>query len=73
MARTEFPETYSLITTNACWRELTLSIWGRAWMYLELSKDEQGLGIDDDFIEDLVTDPDLLHEIDLLREAQGCQ
>lgn len=72
MARLEFPATYSLITTNACWRELTLTIWGRAWLYLELSANESGLGISDDFIEELVLDPDLLGEIERLREAQGC-
>lgn len=73
MARLEFPSTYSLITSNQCWREATLSVWGRAWLYLDVSEGEGSLGIDDATLEELVLDPDLLGEIALLRNAAGCE
>jgi len=72
MARLEFPAAYQLISANKCWREATLTVWGRGWMYLELTGGERQLGIDDDVIEELVRDPELLAEIDRLRAAAGC-
>ena len=65
-------DAYQKISQDTNWREAILTIWGRAWLYLEHTKDISSLGIQDDFIETLVTDPDLLDEIERLREIQGC-
>lgn len=72
MTRLEYPDTYAAITSNACWRQATLTVWGRAWMYLDRAEDERSLGIDDQEIRALVLDPDLLGEIQRLRDAEGC-
>ena len=45
-------------------------MWGRGWFYLDLTADIQQLGIDDDTIERLVLTPELLNEIDLLRQLE---
>jgi hypothetical protein len=68
MARTEFPGAYERITQDECWLELTLGVWARAERYLELTSAERGLGIADDELLDLVQDPELLDEIERLRE-----
>jgi len=47
-------------------------VWGRAWLYLDLTADVAALGLDDDFIEELVLAPDLVEEIARLRTAHGC-
>jgi len=73
MARDQFPNAYARITGDACWREAILTMWGRAWLYLDLTKDIRQLGIDDDAIEALVLLPELLHEIELLRDLHGCR
>lgn len=72
MARLEYPAAYSRLTNDTCWREAILTTWGRAWLYLELARDNRNLGIDADTIEDLVRDPTLLDEIARLRGAHGC-
>ncbi|MFO0744624.1 MAG: hypothetical protein U1F43_02985 [Myxococcota bacterium] len=72
LARLEHPQAYTVISGNKCWRDATLTMWGRAWLYLDLSDGESALGIDDAFLEDLVMDPDLLGEIDRIRSAAGC-
>ena len=72
MARLEYPETYAALTSSTCWREATLTVWGRAWMYLDRAEDDRTLGIDDREIRALVLDPDLLGEIQRLRDAAGC-
>ena len=72
MARLDFPQTYNLLSGNKCWREAILTTWGRAWMYLEITEGVPGMGINDKQIIQLVRDPDLLHEIQLLREKAGC-
>lgn len=72
LARLEHPEVYQRIASDRCWREATLTIWGRAWLYLDASSDDPGLGLDDDAIMSLVMDPDLLSEIARLRQAHGC-
>jgi hypothetical protein len=41
-------------------------------MYLDRAEDEQSLGIDDAEIRALVMDPELLGEIQRLRDAEGC-
>ena len=71
MARLEYPDAYARLS-NPCWSEAILTIWGRAWLYLELTDGMAGLGIDDGPLMDLVTDADLLMEIELLRGAAGC-
>lgn len=73
MAREDYPEAYAHLVGDACWRESILTVWGRAWVYLELTKDLNNLGIDDDTLMQLVKDPAILGEIERVRQAQGCQ
>ena len=73
LARTEYPNVHQTIKTDKCWRDAILTIWGRAWLYLEATKNISQLGIDDDKLEGLVKDPTLLNEIQILRDAAGCQ
>ncbi len=73
MARLEHPDVYTLLSTDACWREAILLTWGRAWRFLAMTADEAKLGIDDDALLTLVEDPELLQEIELLRVAAGCK
>lgn len=72
LARTTYPAAYAAISGDACWRDAILTVWGRAWLFLELTSGMNGLGIDDDAIELLVADPVLLDEIDRIRMASGC-
>lgn len=72
MARTQYPSAYEAIVSDSCWRQATLTVWGRAWLYLDATKDIPQLGIDDDEIEALVMDPIILNEIQLLRDREGC-
>jgi hypothetical protein len=72
LARTTYPDAYQRISGDACWRDAILSIWGRAWLYLELTRGDARLGLDDDAIERLVADPVLLEEIERLRALSGC-
>jgi hypothetical protein len=71
MARLQYPGSYTVLTQSPCWREAILRVWGRAWLFLEATKDAQNLGISDGEIESLLTD-ELLQEIQLVREAHGC-
>ena len=73
MARLEHPQTYTLLSQNLCWRDLILNTWGRAWLYLELTAGTSNLGINDDFLMTLVMEPELLAEIQRLRDIEGCQ
>ncbi len=73
MARLQYPETYELLSDDGCWRSAILTVWGRAWLFLEQTKDIQTLGLDDDLIIDLVRTPELLEEIERLRDLEGCQ
>lgn len=72
MARTQYPSAYQHISQDPCWRQATLTLWGRAWLFLEATRDEPRLGIDDDAIELLVLDPLILEEIQRLRDLEGC-
>ncbi len=72
MARLTYPAAYTRITTDACWRDATLTVWGRAWLYLQATQGMQPLGIDDAALLNLVTNPELLDEIHRLRMAAGC-
>jgi len=72
VARTGNPTTYEAIRDNSCWREAILTVWARAWFYLELTDGISSLGIRDARLLELATDPSLLSEIAALRTAQGC-
>jgi len=72
LARTDYPETYTFLLENSCWREMILTVWGRAWLYLSLTDGLDSLGISDYEIKSLVMDADLLSEIQAVREAHGC-
>ena len=74
MARLDFPSAYTHLLTgdSGRWRRAVLTIWGRAWLYLEQTAALGALGINDDVLEGFVTDPDLLEEIERLRMAEGC-
>jgi hypothetical protein len=72
MARLQYPAAYSLLSQDPCWRQTILTVWGRAWLFLEATNNMPQLGIDDAAIMGLTTDPELLSEIDLLRQAEGC-
>lgn len=72
MARRDFPGAYQRLSGDPCWRQAILTVWGRAWLYLDLTEDIAQLGLDDDAIEALVLMPELLDEIELLRRAHGC-
>jgi hypothetical protein len=70
--RLETPRVYDDVLADACWRDLILDVWGQAMLFLEATASQRGLGIDDGELEDLVTDPDLLAEIQAVRDAAGC-
>jgi hypothetical protein len=74
MARLEYPMAYEHLVNGdgGRWRQLILTIWGRAWLYLEATESLPGLGIEDDMLMPLVMTPELLDEIERLRTAQGC-
>lgn len=72
MARTKYPSAYTLLSGDACWRQATLSVWDRAWFYLDATKGMDELGLDDAALEMLVKDAALTGEIDALRKLE-CQ
>jgi hypothetical protein len=72
-ARTTDEATYNALVQSECWRTAILTLWGRAWIYVELTKDMGQLGINDEEILAAATNTELLHEIDLIREAHGCE
>lgn len=74
LARTEHPSAYAHLATGdgGRWRRLILTVWGRAWLYLEATGDLPGLGIDDDALMPLATNAELVAEIEMLRTAEGC-
>ncbi|MBW2460407.1 MAG: hypothetical protein JRH11_02090, partial [Deltaproteobacteria bacterium] len=72
MARLDFPAAHSFILGDACWREMILTIWGRAWLFLEITRDTASLGINDAALFALVEDPMLVEEIQRVRDAHGC-
>ncbi len=73
MAREQYPAAYAHISQTACWREGILQVWGRAWLYLKATEGNGKLGLSDAKIIGLVRTPELLDEIQRLREVQGCQ
>jgi hypothetical protein len=74
MARLEFPSAYAHILSGdgGCWRDATLTMWGRAWLYLEATDGMAHLGLSDDVLMGFVTNAELLGEIQRLRDAAGC-
>jgi hypothetical protein len=72
LAREDYPAAYALISGDECWRQATLSVWDRAWFYLEAAKGEDNLQLDADALTDLVKDSSLTSEIDALRKLE-CQ
>jgi len=74
MARLDYPAAYEHLVNGDAgrWRQLILTIWGGAWLYLEATDSLPGLGIEDDMILPLVTNSELLSEIERLRTAEGC-
>lgn len=70
LARTSYPAAYELLTTDACWRQATLTVWDRGWFYLHATEGLSNLGIEDTKIETLVNEPALLAEIDNLRSLE---
>ena len=71
-ARVEYPDAYKFISENECFRQATLTMWGRAWHYLELTKDLPSLEIHEEILMPLVREPILLSEIQRLRKIEGC-
>lgn len=71
MARLEYPGAYDRLANDACWRNAILTVWGRAWLFLEITEGMTPLSIDDS-IYDLATDPVLVEEIQRLRDLEGC-
>jgi hypothetical protein len=72
MARLEYPSAYTKLSEDPCWRNAILTVWGRAWLMLETTEEIDKLGIDEQELFDLVRDPDLLGEIQRLRDLEGC-
>lgn len=70
-ARLSFPQAYAVIAGD-CYRKAILSVWGRAWLYLDATEGMTHTGINDVAIKALVMDPELLSEIQRLRDAEGC-
>lgn len=70
--RVNTPGVYQTILDTPCWREAILTVWGRAWLYLDATSGISGLGIDDSAILTLVQTPELLEEIQRVRDAEGC-
>ena len=72
LARLEYPDAHAALLDDPCWREVILTVWGRAWLYLEATEGMSSLSIESDQILPLVEDPELLGEIQRVRDAEGC-
>lgn len=74
MARLDYPDAHDYLQNgeSGCWRRAILTIWGRAWLYLVATEDMDHLGINDELLLELVGEPELLGEIQRLRDAEGC-
>lgn len=72
MARTDYPDAYAWISGDACWRQAILTVWGRAWLFLEVTEGISTLGINDEALLELATHADMLEEIERLRALEGC-
>lgn len=72
LARTSEPAIYASITGNECWRRAILTLWGRAWRYLELTRGQTRFEILAPRFMQEVMAPELLQEIQRVRVLQGC-
>jgi hypothetical protein len=72
MARKDHPADYDFLAHDATWQKAILTLWGRAWLYLDNAQGIRSLGIDTDQLLPLVRTPALLDEIDRIRKAAGC-
>ncbi len=72
MARLQYPDAYAKLSGDPCWRNAILTVWGRAWWMIEQSEGNGALGINDQKLFELVRDPELLQEIQRLRDLEGC-
>lgn len=72
MARLQYPRAYAKLADDPCYRNAILTIWGRAWIMLEAAEGIGALGINDAALFQLVRDPELLGEIQRLRDKEGC-
>jgi len=68
--RMERPEEHAWLLANEAWMELILTTWGRAWLYI--SAEVPGIEPDTAQLHELVAQPHLLEEIQVIREAYGC-
>lgn len=68
--RTEHPKQYKYLIENQQWRELILTLWGRAWLYLNTNI--PGMQPDTDYLHQLVQQKEVLTEIQLIRNACDC-
>lgn len=72
MRETE-PRAYDDILGDPVWREVILALWGRAWWFLDATDGIRSLSLEDDALMELVSDPELLAEIQAVRDAEGCR
>lgn len=72
MARTDYPDAYAALSEDACWRQAILTVWGRAWLFLEITEGISTLGINDEALLELATHADMIEEIERLRALEGC-
>ncbi len=74
MARLDYPAAYQHLLTGdgGCWRRAILTVWGRAFLYLQATEGMSHLGIADAQLMSFVMTPELLEEIQRLRDAEGC-
>lgn len=72
-ARTMHPDAYAFIRDSACWREAILTVWGRAWLYLQHTDAMRPLEIYAPTFMTAVRNPVLLAEIQRIRDAHGCR
>lgn len=70
LARVAHPEVYTFLTEDACWRKAILTVWDRSVFYLDATKGEPSLGLDDVELSKLAADPELTKEIDALRSRE---
>lgn len=73
MARLKYPESYKVITDDACWRDTILTVWGRAWLYLNATEGDSKLTIKGEKLLKNVREPELMAEIERVRIKHGCK
>ncbi|MBI4816730.1 MAG: hypothetical protein HY791_10755 [Deltaproteobacteria bacterium] len=73
MTREDHPAAYLKLSEDSCWRRAILTVWGRAWLYLEATEGDPALGIADRTLIALVRDARILDEIQRLRVLEGCE